>query len=220
GLDDHLDRPPVAPVPEREPIEGRPSDGTERTEIAERQSEPPPDDERDGHGAEDGVTRVTARLEATDPEDQIRLVARERRQQPRQLDRILAPVAVEERHHVDRRIEGLDAGPARRAVSPTRLHDDAGARRARHRPGSVDRAVVHDEHLVDEPGGHGPDDRADGGLLVEGRDDDGYAGATTVVHALPTFGRSPAVARGHSSRTRWPRANGQYGSEASRAPRR
>ena len=83
----------------------------------------------------------------------------------REVRRIVAPVAVQERDDVGADV--VRAGPARAAVAAAPLLDDDCAGGARQVRRSVRRAAVDDHDAVDAGGPHLGDDAADGAGLVE-----------------------------------------------------
>jgi len=124
---------------------------------------------------------------------------------------IVMPVAVE---NAATRSAAWTPAQARPPRTPARSRP-RGARSARHRPRPVRRAVLRRSTWSTSPR-HG---RTTGRwpLLVEAGMTMAYAGATTVVHALPTFG-SPAVAPATRAGPAAPARTGNRG-PAPRGPR-
>ena len=149
GLHLHLDGPAVVAVAHVEATQGLGRDRAEGTEVTgsragqqvhQGDAEPRAEHRVPGLGAR-GPPAETARAD-----HEVGATVQDRRDDLRQLPRLVAAVPVEEDD--DLRIScGGDPGETRLAVAAARLGHHRGAGRARDLGRAVARAVVHDDHL-------------------------------------------------------------------------
>ena len=139
-------------------------------------------------GAENGVSGVGALRAPTElarADDHVGFPGQDGGEHVHELPGIVAVVAIEKGDDVGPS-GGGDAGEARLAVPAARLGDDTRALRPGDFGRAVARTVVHHDDLGHEPG----DLRqhvADGGLFVDGGNDDGHGESGRETHGLRVY---------------------------------
>ena len=201
GLDLHLGRPAEVGVRHVEALQGVPADGAEGAEVGEAVAVEEADQQA-GHQVprprlgEEGAPLAPAQHPRAD--HQLGLAGQDGRHQRRQLLRVVREVGVDEDDDVrrPRAPQVVEPGQAGAAVPPAAGLDHLGAPLPGHPGRAVGRAVVRHHHAADGGMRQGREHQGEGGLLVEGRDDDvddAFGHPWILCHALERAPVGPAL---------------------------